>query len=282
MRKGKALRGLWPTSALVLILSLLTGLALASGGDCAELFERLTARHKSQKELRDLEKEVIRDFDDLFAITPPSQAATDAWNKRVISALENLPASQNKSGGGFTKKQIKALFKKLKENPAAKESCLNAPNKYDLDPSNQIGFCFGRAIIAHALAQDMGLSNKDVRKVWLMGGNMTGGGVPWSHHVALAVRGDNGKWFVIDTHEMDRAVDLQYWVEAFRNPSSDGGIDIPLLFATKADRFGPDSTAPLFPSTASPESYNGFFHEGLEVIRKDGQTLKQQLREMSK
>jgi hypothetical protein len=53
------------------------------------------------------------------------------------------------------------------------------------------------------------------------------------------------------------------------------------LFATKADRFGPESPDPLFASTTEPDSYNGFFHDLFASARREGEDVARQLELLS-
>ena len=73
-------------------------------------------------------------------------------------------------------------------------------------------------------------------------------------------------------------VSLENWFYDYRVLSPNGRL---LLFATKAQRFGPESRDPLFKSTVDPENYNSFFHDLFESVRLEGQTLKRQLKSLS-
>ena len=276
-------RNLLHIRALLFALAIHCSLALpawAADLSCQQLFDHLVNPDTNGFSQADVDRSILKDFPDLSAISSPNEATTKAWNKAVQDALHRLPQPPAKSGevNGFTFQQLKQLYDELAENPVSRETCKPAPNLYDPDPTNQSGFCFGRAIGAHLLARTMGLVDEAIKKVWLVGGHLNGGGVNWSHHVATAVRDVDGNWWVIDTHEMTKPAKIEEWVDYFMPYDHQTEAVRPLFFATEPQRWGPENTDPMFDVTAKdPQGYNGFFPDLFDSIRRPSQTLQDQL-----
>ena len=110
-----------------------------------------------------------------------------------------------------------------------------------------------------------------MKKIWVVG-PMSGN---WGHHVAYMVRGDNGKWFVIDN--VTGLVTHDTWIAKLKQFKKSN--DELMFFTTEASRFGPDShrtynTVDLFNVSNSNWSqfdrdsdyYKGFFHDFFEWL----------------
>jgi hypothetical protein len=265
----RALRRL--ASAFTLIVAMSGGFPLPAAGaalTCQALFKRLTAPKISARESGILDRAVLRDFEDLGDFSAPSREIAGAWNRRVIDALHRLKTPEV---AGLSQREIDELVAEVKANEVIEESCAT-PSRYEKDPEVSIGFCFGRAVGVHLLARQRNLSNDSIRKFWLMG-EMETGDVTWSHHVATGIRGDDGQWFVINP-ATTTLQPVEAWLKDWQGISTDGQMT---LFATKADRFGPDARDPLFESTTEPDSYNGFFHDLFAGARREGEDVAQQL-----
>ena len=66
------------------------------------------------------------------------------------------------------------------------------------DPSGEIGFCFGRAMAVHLIALRMGLTQDNIRKLFIVGDLRSGDKPEWRFHVATLVRGSDGAWYAVD------------------------------------------------------------------------------------
>lgn len=140
-------------------------------------------------------------------------------------------------------------------------------NHYCYDPKGTIGFCFGRATIAHMEAIARDIHPDLVKKIWIAGDM----GV-WGHHVATMVYTGKG-WMVLDTN-LGRKVDVETWIKTYM-PYKKGNKDI-MVFITQAGRFGPYDASPYNPynlfNTASEDFkkaqdfYNGYFHDYFESL----------------
>lgn len=257
-------------------LWLLPLLATADELSCDRVFAMLTAgKELTAEQMKEIDRAVLQDFQDLFQIEAPSRAASDAWNARLAQALESLPAP--KVGPGekavLSADELDDLGYQVRTNQAIRDSC---SDKYEKTPGVTYGFCFGRAVGVHLLARNMGLANDSIRKVWMVG-TMHGGTVTWGHHVATAVRTEAG-WRVIDGALDSRGRTMSQWFYEWQFMAKGNPL---MMFATQADRFGPSHPEPLFPVTAAPEAYHGFFHDLFRSARKEGEDLESQIRSLS-
>lgn len=85
------------------------------------------------------------------------------------------------------------LFRRTRNHPVA---ALEVVWKYD--PSEEIGFCFGRAMTAHLLARKLGLDAGAIKKLFIVGDLRQGPEPEWRFHVTTLVRGEDQEWYAID------------------------------------------------------------------------------------
>lgn len=111
-------------------------------------------------------------------------------------------------------------------------------NHWCYDTKGTIGFCFGRATIAHMEAISRDVHPDLVKKVWIAGDM----GV-WGHHVATLVYTKKG-WMVLDTNQ-GRPYTFRNWLNSYL-PMKKGKKDI-MAFVTQAGRFGPEDGRPYNP-----------------------------------
>ncbi|MGE0526330.1 MAG: protein-glutamine glutaminase family protein [Bdellovibrionales bacterium] len=108
---------------------------------------------------------------------------------------EQAPASL----GAFTEAQRNELFQKVSSHPVAG---LEGIGRYDRQPTGigdgEIGFCYGRAMAVHLLARKMGLEEQSIKKIFIAGDLNNQQGTRWRFHMATMVKGNDGKWYVID------------------------------------------------------------------------------------
>ena len=140
-------------------------------------------------------------------------------------------------------------------------------NHYCYDPKGTIGFCFGRATIAHMEAIVREVHPDSVKKIWIAGDM----GV-WGHHVATMVYTEKG-WIVLDTN-LGRSVDIDTWIATYM-PMKKGKKDI-MVFVTQAGRFGPYDSSPynainLFNTNSADfkkanDFFSGYFHDYFESL----------------
>jgi hypothetical protein len=142
------------------------------------------------------------------------------------------------------------------------------------DPKGTIGFCFGRATIAHLEAVVRNIHPNAIKKIWIAGDMEK-----WGHHVATMIKTENN-WLVLDTN-LGRAVSSEEWIAKYMPFKANNSNEI-MVFVTQAGRFGPYDTktynaTDLFNSHTlefdkSNDYYRGYFHDYLEDL--DHSSLK--------
>lgn len=136
------------------------------------------------------------------------------------------------------------------------------------DPAGKIGFCFGRATIAHMEAIIRGVHPDAIRKIWIAGDMGK-----WGHHVATMIKAEKG-WLVLDTN-LGRVVETEEWIKTYMPMRVSGAKDI-MIFSTQAGRFGPYDNQPynainLFNTNSedfnkAKDYYRGYFHDYFESL----------------
>ncbi len=150
---------------------------------------------------------------------------------------------------------------------AMEESNVNK-NHYCYDTKQTIGFCFGRATIAHMEAIVRDVHPDLVKKIWIAGDM----GV-WGHHVATMVYTKRG-WMVLDTN-VGYSISVASWIEKYMPQKQKGAKEI-MTFVTQAGRFGPYDNRPynavdLFNTQSedfnkAADYFNGYFHDYFDSL----------------
>ena len=121
-------------------------------------------------------------------------------NAQTFTHIENKSSEANRNRN-FRSLGEKILAK-VRENPVAK---LEAMQSYD--PTGQLGFCFGRALLVHYYLREAGVSQEDIAKIFSAGELRVGHKI-WNFHVAVMVRDSEYGFLVIDPiHEKPMPLD---------------------------------------------------------------------------
>lgn len=218
-------------------------------------YERFSGSHQvgfsKAKNLRDLE--MLYGDESFFSI----QARTS--NKEIIENNFNIFSMLNqkitpregvdKARQFITKvdkKMLDDIYKKMADSEVNK-------NHWCYDTKGTIGFCFGRATIAHLEAINMGVHPDLVKKIWIVGDM----GI-WGHHVATVVYSVDGPR-VLDTNQ-GRPYKLSDWFQIYtKQKKSDKDI---MIFMTQAGRFGPEDARPYNPFDLFNTSSDDFDRAG--------------------
>lgn len=133
------------------------------------------------------------------------------------------------------------------------------------------GFCYGRAMIAHFIATQMGVAQKNMKKVWILGNLRSDNGFRWSYHVGLAIKSHGGLWVLDANHGLKRIRD--FYLQFVEDTEA-----TPLIFVTQPSRGTIDSSSQYriesFNAKAGSENYNyGYFKHSLDLIDKYGSDL---------
>ncbi|MFN9069231.1 MAG: hypothetical protein ACK5V3_18555, partial [Bdellovibrionales bacterium] len=130
------------------------------------------------------------------------------WNRQVESnfdaklihqknrlAIQEIESQEMHLDGsrvtGLKVREIEKLHNYSINHPIVGMSALA---KYD--PTNEIGFCFGRALFVHLELLRRGVSKDSIKKVFVVGDiveQLNGQEIRWQFHVATAVRDTQGE-----------------------------------------------------------------------------------------
>jgi hypothetical protein len=124
------------------------------------------------------------------------QARAELTSEQVLNLYQDIdkgPASLQ----ALSLKQIASLHFQTANHPVASLANLKKYDKSE-DPSEQIGFCFGRAMAAYLIARKMGLAPASIRKLFIVGDLRSGKDPEWRFHVTTVVRGSDARWYAID------------------------------------------------------------------------------------
>ncbi|WP_413557355.1 hypothetical protein [Bdellovibrio sp. HCB209] len=183
----------------------------------------------------------------------PAQAV--AMNKELISQMNQLSQQVSKDGkkSALTAREAKKLYEEVTRHPITR--LLNV-KKYD--PDSAMGFCFGRAMTAHFEALRLGVAKESIRKVYVVGAmKALVGDIIWQFHVATAIKGADGGWWVVDPF-FGKVVKLEKWYERMYSHDTKGTLRI---YASDATRLGATSGGHYEKAHLMMDYYNGYFKD---------------------
>ncbi len=130
-------------------------------------------------------------------------------NERTFSALQEIADKGNLSKGNcYTDSELNNLFQQKIKN----QSVIRNQKAYD--PNRVIGFCFGRALIAHLKSVEL-KPGVPVLKIWTVGA-LSAGSIHWSFHTSAMVLACNRKWYALDTL-FNKPASLAEWIAKTKN-----------------------------------------------------------------
>lgn len=186
-------------------------------------------------------------------------------NKEIKDQNKNLkrllkrgdgPVESNGRIPHVTESQAQKLYRAMEDaNVYQNEHCYARPDV-------TIGYCFGRAVVAHTEAILRGVDAAAVKKIWVVG-DMN----HWGHHVATIVRSKDGGWLAIDN--VSGLVPADRWVDSLRRMQN-GNKEV-MFFVTQGERIGPYDArtynlVDFFNTTTArynreQDYYRGYFHD---------------------
>jgi hypothetical protein len=124
------------------------------------------------------------------------------------------------------------VYAALASNEVAK---VDAVARYDRD--GDLGFCFGRAAMAHYLLLREGVPPERIAKIFAIG-RLRHGDRLWEFHMATLVMGPKGRWWVVDSL-FDRLLPHGEWMD--RTAGLDINPSLPQLrfYVTDPRKFQP-------------------------------------------
>lgn len=139
---------------------------------------------KIDLDMMDLNMQFYKDF-----VSPKTDEQIIDLNYAMIDEMDKIPFSSTKE---TTKEDIQAILDNVRSKEFIQKSC-GRVNEYD--PNNQVGFCFGRAMATHLEALKNRIDKQSILKLWLVGEFEN---AHWNHHVAVILRANDRKWYVLD------------------------------------------------------------------------------------
>lgn len=139
-------------------------------------------------------------------------------NENIRMLLE----SQLSEGDSLSSSEIRRIFRYTSNTTVVKRE-----ERYDRD--EVIGFCFGRAFIAHHHSKIRNVDPLNIKKIWVVGDMKK-----WAHHVATILKGDKG-WMAIDTYT--GLLSIERWMQVMERDKKRGAEEL-MFFVTNATRFG--------------------------------------------
>lgn len=125
---------------------------------------------------------------------PAKEKSKNKFFHEQIAAL-NRDELQRAEGARTTEGSyrdiVQNVLKLAEEHPTASTKNVRA-----YDEGEQIGFCFGRALLVHYLLLKHGVPQRDISKVFALGELLLGGQF-WRFHIAMVVRDQDG-FMVVD------------------------------------------------------------------------------------
>lgn len=159
-------------------------------------------------------------------------AADIVENNQNIIKLSKQPVNYASNANGFdprpdalkelTKSQINILYSAMANTYVVANQRLYG--------GRGVGFCFGRALVAHNQALIRNVHPASVRKIWVIG-NMGF----WGHHVATIVK-VKGTWLAVDN--FTGVMNVEQWIQRMKQEKDAAATKPLMFFITRAGRFG--------------------------------------------
>ncbi len=150
-------------------------------------------------------------------------------NDKTFAKLE-LDAPQSAGKDYFALGE--SVLKSVRRNPVAR---LEASQSYD--PSGQLGFCFGRALLVHYELLKAGVKQDDLGKVFVAG-QLRVGAQMWNFHVAVIARDSKKNYLVIDPL-LEKPVSLSEWRDITSAYDIKGSLSRARFYVTDPRKFLP-------------------------------------------
>ncbi len=242
------------------ILHLVIGLTFLSGSafadkpvfrSCPALLEQVLNEDQFG---RQLQKEISKSlFDDPLS----GVEVTRPHNEEVLRLLNSFPLPRTRGRRvGISLREAKQFISRIESNPVTGRA-----KSHHYDPDQEIGFCFGRAMTAHLLALEAGVSKDSILKLFAVG-NFTSGSTEWRYHVTTIIRDANDGWWTIDSFFGYPMRPAEWYAQMLKMDRGDMS-----LFVTEAKRFGPTDVLPYSRLELGDPHYNGYFNDLLHFFR---------------
>lgn len=151
------------------------------------------------------------------------------------------------------------ILAQIETHPIASSKYIRA---YDAD--EQIGFCFGRALLAHYLLLKAGIKAQDIQKVFALGEFRLGGQF-WRFHVAVMIESPEG-YIVIDPLYGEPAL-LKDWCKNVSSLDVKQPLSRARFYFTDPRKFMPSTASYALELLSPPELKPYFLDLGRSLMR---------------
>jgi hypothetical protein len=166
--------------------------------------------------------------------TETKRLTNEYFHKRIGSLNAALFAGldPNLAVGKDFSKLADDVLTQVQKNPVAN---LEATQNYD--PSGQVGFCFGRALLVHHQLLKAGVKQEDIAKIFAAGQLRVAQRI-WNFHVAVMVRDAKHGFLVIDPL-YEKPLSLKAWTELTEGYDIKGTLSRARFYISDPRRFLP-------------------------------------------
>ncbi len=220
------------TNFLTAVLAFLCSFIFASNGAARVIidFNETLDPFGSEVDFMDIpfvESPVIQASDDLV-MDEQAPVEDDVVRERYYR-IKKFDITKHQS---FDINQIRTLFFNTDENEVAGLDYI-----YKYDPTEALGFCFGRAMAAHLIALKMGLKEENIKKLFVVGDLRSTREPEWRFHVTTIVKGPDNVWYAIDP-VLSYAMRMDTWIGRVQSIWDRNRKAI--FYITRADAIMPD------------------------------------------
>ncbi|MES2768722.1 MAG: hypothetical protein V4596_06200 [Bdellovibrionota bacterium] len=154
---------------------------------------------------QNLHTNLLKEFEVELGKLKSTATRDKVFRRKNEELLSDLQKVSKRSKSGLTESQAQDLNGFLIQHPIAGDQGIR---KYS-GKNSMLGFCFGRATLAHLELLRRGVSPKDIRKIFVLG-EMQYQKEIWELHVATVVKKADGGWWVLDGL-FGKALELKEW-----------------------------------------------------------------------
>lgn len=154
--------------------------------------------------------------------------------------------------------QAQNILKKVSEDFTSSSRYI-----HDYQSGDQIGFCFGRALLIHYALLKSGIPQDDIRKIFAIG-DLLVGGQNWEYHVAVMVKDSDLGFIVIDPLQ-PALTGYEDWVKEVEAHSIKTPYSRIRFYITDPRKFLPNSSIYSLAALSEPILKDYFWELGTSI-----------------
>ncbi len=235
-----------PKNQSSLLLSPATDLLEQNRLELAEINAEWLLSHR-----RDLDKNELRKKENKFFFDH-----VYALNEKLTLTLEERAKSEPEH------KNYRALAEKIllsiESNPVS-----SSAGTYAFEMGEQIGFCFGRALLAHYLLLKSGVPEDDILKIFSIG-ELKVHRQFWNYHIAIMVR-DSEEGFIVVDPLQSQIIGYHEWIANNHRYAVKYPMSRVRFYVSDPRKFMPTAGSYSLEAISHPALKEYFFKLGLEI-----------------